>query len=262
MRFSVEGFDQAVLVELKLDSIDTVILRWFVDFMATDRMVAKDAEDGRYYWVKYQSVIEDLPYLGITNVEVMARRFRKICDAGVLKSWMIKKANGTFTCFRIDPDNYRRLSSHSMQKSSGALDVSVVNPLDSKVDPKDSSIKNNSSIKNIGPEPLLFEAPPTRRITDAFQDQFLKACGHKPTWGAKEGQMIKRMLANHDVVEVIEAIGKYFAMDWWFAKNGERQFGAFAQHFDEIVSSKEKGGAGKQKLTNEEAGWLNRVAMG
>lgn len=118
------------------------------------------------------------------------------------------------------------------------------------------------SLEPTAPAPLApLPKPPTRVVTDAFQDQFLKACGHRPTWGAKEGQMIKRLLVAHTPEEIVQATEKYFAMDWWFAKNGERQFGAFATHFDEILSSKVKGGS-KNKLTTEESAWLNKVAFG
>jgi len=112
---------------------------------------------------------------------------------------------------------------------------------------------NTESTKK--PEP---EVPDTRQITDAFQEHFFEACGAKPTWGAKEGLMIRRLLASHNVGEILVAVRKYFEMDWWFAKNGERQFGAFVTHFDEILSSHHKG---KGKPGNaEEVAFLEEAA--
>jgi hypothetical protein len=106
---------------------------------------------------------------------------------------------------------------------------------------KPSPIPDRIPDKKPNKESPPLEESPTRQITDAFQEHFIKACEAKPTWGAKEGQTIKRLLSSHGVGEILVAIRKYFEMDWWFAKNGERQFGAFATHFDEILSSKNKG---------------------
>jgi len=84
MRYTVEGFNQKRLVELGLDSTDAVILRWFVD-CAIESAIFEGKE---YHLVSYQKVIDDLPIIGITNRNNIARRFQKLVDCGILVKYI------------------------------------------------------------------------------------------------------------------------------------------------------------------------------
>ena len=44
-----------------------------------------------FKWVKYQSVIDDLPILGITNKQVIARHFDKMVTAGIIENTYISR---------------------------------------------------------------------------------------------------------------------------------------------------------------------------
>ena len=141
MKYTVEGFDQVELVKMGLNSNDAVILRWFVDFYATGKMaIVKDEHGQEFKWVKYQAVIDDLPILGITNKQVIARHFDKMVTAGIIEKY-IHKQMGIFSCFRIT-EKFRVL----IEKLKG-VDSKVETPIDSKVETKDHSIKENHSIK-------------------------------------------------------------------------------------------------------------------
>ncbi len=61
MKYTIEGFSQEKLVELNLDLTDAVILRWFVDLKDSGKMYSEIKENDKYYWLKYDAVIEDLP---------------------------------------------------------------------------------------------------------------------------------------------------------------------------------------------------------
>jgi len=110
MKYVVAGYSQKILVDKKLDIIDAEILRWFIDFYFTGKMtkVIDKKTNFEYVWVKYQAIIDDLPILGITNKQVIARRFKKMVDAGILKSYLHKK-NGVYSCFQINEDEYNTL---------------------------------------------------------------------------------------------------------------------------------------------------------
>jgi hypothetical protein len=145
MKFSIEGFSQEVLVNMGLDHADALILQWFSDFQSTGKM--KNIDDPRggypYQWVLYRTVIDDLPCLGITNSEVVARRFKKLCNAGALESLVYKRGK-TLTCYRKGQYFTRLLYGALDSKvDQGSTQKSMA--LDSKVDPKtlllDSSIK-------------------------------------------------------------------------------------------------------------------------
>ena len=164
MKFSIEGFSQEVLVNMGLDHADALILQWFSDFQSTGKM--KNIDDPRggypYQWVLYRTVIDDLPCLGITNSEVVARRFKKLCNAGALESLVYKRGKtltcyrkgqyftrllyGALDCFRTGQE-YPSLIERSELKSSQECTQKYigVNP---KVHPKDSSINPTNTYKD------------------------------------------------------------------------------------------------------------------
>lgn len=147
MRYTVEGFNQKRLVELGLDSTDAVILRWFVDFCNSGKMAIISYQGKNYYWVSYQAVIDDLPIIGITNRNNIARRFQKNVDCGLMEKY-VKMNGGTYTGFRLVEDVYITLIQDIKEEGAllkdRALDYS-------KVDPKDYSINNTTSeeVENI-----------------------------------------------------------------------------------------------------------------
>ena len=99
MKYTIEGFSQEKLIELNLDLVDAVILRWFVDFKDSGKMYSEIIENDKYYWLKYDAVIEDLPILNIKK-EALGRRFLKLKNAGILKHFT-KKTGGTFSMYTI-----------------------------------------------------------------------------------------------------------------------------------------------------------------
>lgn len=106
MKYTICGFSQAELIRLGLDVIDITILRWFIDFYSTGKMIhhTETKSDGTmliYSWVKYDAVINDLPCLGINNTRVIGRRFDNLVTAKILEKKVKKTAQGTFTFFRI-----------------------------------------------------------------------------------------------------------------------------------------------------------------
>jgi hypothetical protein len=145
MKYTIEGLSQEKLIEFGLDNTDALIIRWFLDFKATDKMVKLNRKGLDYYWVKYESIITDLPCLGIHNNEVMARRFKKFINAGIMNRHIEKNPQGTFSCFNTAEKIDELLWSHPTQKST-AIDSKVDTPPDSKVDTKDSSTNINPSI--------------------------------------------------------------------------------------------------------------------
>ena len=146
MKITIEGFSQIELVKRGLDLQDALILRWFVDFKDTDKMVSEIIENEKYYWVKYEGLLEDLPILNIKK-DSLRRRFFRLTDIGILKH-ITKKKGGTFSMYAlgkefkhlIDVD----LETYGKNVAGGAEKIS--DPCGKKVGTKDSST-NNSSIK-------------------------------------------------------------------------------------------------------------------
>ena len=99
MKYTIEGFDQKQLISYSLDACDALILRWFIDFSVSGKM--KKTIRGRkiFYLVRYQSIIDDLPILGIENPRNIGRRFDKFVSCGLLEKEIIREGTGTQTIF-------------------------------------------------------------------------------------------------------------------------------------------------------------------
>ncbi|MFI3257011.1 MAG: hypothetical protein R3Y36_01795, partial [Spirochaetales bacterium] len=109
MKYSIEGFSQAKLLEYKLDVHDAYLLRWFSDFAATGGM-KQTIKCGRvYFWVHYQTVIREFPVMGINNTRSISNRFEKYVKVGLLDKEIIKTNKGTYTFFAIIDRVFRAL---------------------------------------------------------------------------------------------------------------------------------------------------------
>ena len=145
MKYTIEGFDQQTMYEYKMDCIDACILRWFIDFKDTGKMAVMKHEEKEYFWINYQSLIEDLPLLRIHNKEVLYRRLKNL---HVLEHHTFRNKGGTYSGYRVNEKLYYSLVDKSKQtQKSNPSDSKVEPPIDSKVEPKDSSTKINPSSK-------------------------------------------------------------------------------------------------------------------
>lgn len=123
MKYTIEGFSQLKLVELKMDLIDAVILRWFIDFKDTGKMYSEIIENDKYYWIKYDQVIEDLPIISLVKTS-LGKRVRRLAEIGVLKHHT-KKQNGTFSMYAVG-ENYAQLVDFEIKKEEEGLDFDEI----------------------------------------------------------------------------------------------------------------------------------------
>ncbi len=117
------GFSQKAVLDIiesghKIDVADLLILRWFADFSHTGKMTKMIEGNDTYYWINYQTVLDDLPILNIGK-RMLAARLQKMVDAGILKS-ILKKSGGIFTMYGFG-DKYEMLISDSVQKNAGVV---------------------------------------------------------------------------------------------------------------------------------------------
>lgn len=99
MKYTIEGFNQAKAVELGLCVADLIILRWFVDFAGTDKMLKRNIEGKEYYWIKYEGLLEDLPILSITK-DTLYRRLKGLVEKELLDHITVKDA-GTYSFYKL-----------------------------------------------------------------------------------------------------------------------------------------------------------------
>lgn len=145
MKYTIEGFAQEAMVKLGMGMEDAIVLRWFVDFYGSGRMV-KVIDDGKEYsWVKYQGVIDDLPILGTTNRDKIAKIFRHLCEIGIMEHFTKKDKTGTFATYRLIPEAYEILT--GTPSVTDPVPQNCGTPYLKTDGPKDSSINNSSTNK-------------------------------------------------------------------------------------------------------------------
>ncbi len=107
MKYTILGFSQRRAIELGLDLKHLIVLRWFVDYKDTGKMSHKIFEDDKYYWIKYEGIIEDLPIIKTTSHDTIYRYLKKMEKVGVLKHRTLKQG-GVWSYFTLG-DKYKEL---------------------------------------------------------------------------------------------------------------------------------------------------------
>lgn len=85
---------------IKIDVVDLLILRNIADFMNRQNIVKYVIEDKTYFYVKYSTIMDDLPILNIKQ-QALSDRLNKLCLFGLLEKKVVKNQSGTYTAFRI-----------------------------------------------------------------------------------------------------------------------------------------------------------------
>jgi hypothetical protein len=166
MKFTIEGFSQQNMVDLGMDATDALILRWFVDFSATGEM-ATIFEDGKpLYWIKYSSLLEDMPIIGITNKDALAKRLRKMVDSEILVHRHVLKG-GSFSYF-----GFGKLYSTLLFKSR-TPPAQESDPSDSKVGTNDPSSRDSSTKDTLQlfQEETAPTRPPLPKVEPDFEEK-------------------------------------------------------------------------------------------
>ena len=172
MKYNISGFDQSAMIELGLNADDLNILRWFIDFKDSGKMLKEYfvEENCFYYWINYNGLIEAFPYLFVNcnTEETKKKKLQRLLNGNIskiLKKKLIKNKKGTYTFFALNEINYQKLlrvKHESCEEEynagaeiptgtnhSGANDTTGTNHSSAhrneSFHPKDSSI-NNSSI--------------------------------------------------------------------------------------------------------------------
>ena len=178
MKYTIHGFSQQKAIELGLDDRDLMILRWFVDYKDTGKMVKKILDNDMYYWIKYEGIQEAFPIINWKK-DTIYRRLKAMALKGVLKHKTVKEF-GTYSFYAIGPNylgltdtKYEMPVGNKSDRSDSNPRVAEINPIEAESNPivtesnpneteinpehninlLNSSIKNssikNSSIKDI-----------------------------------------------------------------------------------------------------------------
>lgn len=113
MQFTIQSFSQERAIEHNLDLVDLTILQWFKNFENKKSF----NEDGiTYYWLRYETLIKDLPILKIQSKDVLRRRLKKLVDKKILIHKCLKKG-GAFSYYAFG-EEFSSLVSNGAEKGS------------------------------------------------------------------------------------------------------------------------------------------------
>ena len=86
-------------MEFNLDIKDMAILRYFNDFRKSGKMNYEIIYGRKYYWISYQNIENELPFLGLGKRAIMVRML-KMKKLGILEHYT-KKEGGTFSFYAL-----------------------------------------------------------------------------------------------------------------------------------------------------------------
>ena len=137
-------------VELKLDVTDLLILNHLADFPNRKKVTKIILDDKIFFWVSYNTIIEELPIIDIKK-QALSDRLAKMVELGILERRIQTygtSANMTF--FRID-DLYERLK-YKDGSNSQTQDVSYSTTIPCSNQTHDVNNIVNNNIVNIEKE--------------------------------------------------------------------------------------------------------------
>lgn len=158
MEYTIHGFSQENAIKLGLDDRDLLILRWFVRFKDNGKMASKIIDGDKYYWIKYEGIIEDLPITNIKSNDSVYRRLKKMSKAKVLKHKTIK-GGGTYSYYCLG-ENYPSLVDTDRR-------LSDLNPNTSDIYPNLSDLKSDGTDLNPDQKTLI-PYPNTNTINNKY----------------------------------------------------------------------------------------------
>ncbi|HUS50705.1 MAG TPA: hypothetical protein VMZ91_11105 [Candidatus Paceibacterota bacterium] len=144
MRYNIERFSQERLIELGLDFLDVGILMFVIDFFNTSKMYYKIIDSKIYFWLNYQTIINELPLLRIEDKRAIQRRFQKYVKSGLMFKDTIKgidicsdgkktiTRHGTFAYFSFNVDELEKLYHVNKKKIDIDIDKKDIKTSDEK----------------------------------------------------------------------------------------------------------------------------------
>jgi hypothetical protein len=139
MKYTIEGLQQNILNEWKLDCADAVIIRFIVDFYHSEQMKKVEINNTHFFWIHYKTVLEELPILSI-NKEALATRFKKYVMCGLMRFHLEKTSQGTYTYYNFVENMYEKLV-----RSGRPTQGQTVTPTQGQTVTKYTSTKDNHS---------------------------------------------------------------------------------------------------------------------
>jgi len=198
MKYTILGFNQENIVYLNLSLKDIHILRWFIDFQNTEKMVSRyfNKIDTTLYNVRYQAIIDDLPILKINSKQTIVKSFEKFVEKGLLIHETLK-IGGTFAYYGVtdlvsdliyDPNN-------PSKKASKHVETKINKPVPKQVKCKINVQKPVTPVDNLSDSELLKINKEKKDKADIINKNVKKIFNVYPKKAGKEYALIQIKIA-------------------------------------------------------------------
>lgn len=156
MKYNILGFYQPRAVELGLESNDLLVLRWFIDYAGTNKMRTMIIDNKIYYWINYNSILEELPILKISKQTLARKHFGNLVKANVLEHKFVNEGGSfSYYCYGINYDTLIYLQSdggcvknnEGMSKNTQGYVNSDIGGMSKNTHQINNILNNNNSIK-------------------------------------------------------------------------------------------------------------------
>ena len=137
---------------LNLDLIDLVIFDFIKDFAHSKNCIKMKFEDGEYFWISHNLIIQELPLLGIKTKQGLIKRIDNLVDAGILEKYANCKFIGK-TLYRFG-EKYELLSfidtptlvDTSKPEFRGGINESLETPINESLEYNNNNNNNNNNM--------------------------------------------------------------------------------------------------------------------
>ena len=119
MKYTIFEFNQEKAVEYNLDIEDLLLLQWITDF--TTRIPAKIINEEKYYWIKYEELLKDLPILRFSSKDRLYRKLNELVQKGILIHQTVR-VGGTYSYYGFG-ENYSKLLSEERRREEQQKDA-------------------------------------------------------------------------------------------------------------------------------------------
>lgn len=106
MRYTVDGLLQTKIVEYKLNDRQIKLICYVRDLMAAGKMSPLTTEGKLFFWFKYESFIQEYPYLAIPNTKTIGELVLELQKKGIIEKYVDRNPNGTYTYVRLTEKYY------------------------------------------------------------------------------------------------------------------------------------------------------------
>jgi hypothetical protein len=107
MKYAIMGFNQTVMMhhDLNLTLSDLLILRWFVDFEKSGKMIKYIHENEAFFNIRIDGVLRDIP-MYFESKSGVHKILKKLISLKILKRITVKNGTGTYGYYNYDEMYY------------------------------------------------------------------------------------------------------------------------------------------------------------